>query len=233
MSRVSDLYRLQSIDLEMDSLLERLEEIDAILSDDRKIHSRREKLQSVTDRYDDLHSKTTAADHEVLSQRDKIRRTEDTLYSGTIMNPKELEDLQLESESLKKYLVILEDRLLDVMVELEEVEAEKVAAQASLDTAIHEQEKEHAQLVHEQEKMNKRRDTLLQEREAALTGLSEQDLETYKELRERFSGPAIASLQGDNCSACGLEIPPSIRQTVRSVLDLVRCPQCSRILYPG
>ena len=233
MSRASALFRLQSIDLELDRISERQEEIGQTLTDDKEIKECGEIARRATSLYENLHSKTTAADHEVLAQRDKIRKTEETLYSGTIRNPKELEDLQLESESLKRYLITLEDRLLELMVELEEAEEKKVAAEKALELATDEWDKLHAQLIHEREKLNKKAQTLQQEREAALAGIAEGDMQIYQELRERFSGLAIATLVDKNCNSCGLEIPPSIQQSIRSGTELVRCPQCHRILYSG
>ncbi len=233
MSRASGLYRLQEIDRESDRLNGRLEQIRITLEDSSEIA----QLKADLDARDTATAATiTAAKHaenEAEDQRLKLQNTEQALYGGSVNNPKELEDLQMEAESLKRHLETLEDRYLAVMLEQEEAEVEQDQTSVSLDAAKDRQADLHAELVSEREGIDQRLANLDTEREAALASITDEDLGTYQKLRTQLGGVAIVILDGDSCSACGLKLPASSRQIVSSGDELIRCGQCSRILYGG
>jgi predicted nucleic acid-binding Zn-ribbon protein len=233
MSRASGLHRIQEIDSEYDRLKGRLEEIRITLEDSSEIAQLKADLdarESVTG------ASGTAARHaenEVDDQRAKLQNTEQALYGGSVKDPKELEDLQMESESLKRHLETLEDRYLAAMMEQEEAENKQEQSLASLDAAKSRQVDQHAELLSERDGIDQRLANLDTEREAALASIADEDLETYEQLRTQLGGVAVIALNGDSCGACGLTLPASSRQLVSSGDDLIRCSQCSRILYGG
>ena len=233
MSRASGLYRLQEIDLETDRLKGRLEEILITLEDSAVIIKLKADLEDKQSALDVSKSAAKRAENAVEDQRLKIQSTDQALYGGSVTNPKELEDLQMESESLKRHLETLEDRYLEVMLEQDEAEsAQRLSAQA-LETGENDQATLHADLLAEQGDIEARMANLDGEREVALASVSDGDLETYDGLRSRLGGVAIVALNGDSCGACGLTLSASMRQLVGSGDELTRCSQCNRILYGG
>ena len=139
----------------------------------------------------------------------------------------------MESESLKRYLVTLEDQLLDSMVELEQIEREHHQALVDFELKEAKQIATHADLVEEKEEASSQLVRLETEREAALVGISAEDLVEYDKLRARLGGVALAIVVDGSCEACGLSQAASIQQTIRSGAELVKCSQCNRILYAG
>ncbi len=233
MSRASGLHRLQEIDRESDRLKGRLEEILNTLEDSSEIAQLKADLdarESVTG------AASTAARHAenaVDDQRAKLQNTEQALYGGSVKNPKELEDLQMEAESLKRHLETLEDRYLAALLEQEQAENEQEQSASTLDEAKGRQGDQRAELLSEREQIDQRLVNLDTEREAAVASVSAEDLKTYERLRTQLGGVAVIALNGDSCGACGLTLPASSRQLVSSGDDLIRCSQCSRILYGG
>ena len=173
------------------------------------------------------------AENEVDDQRAKLQNTEQALYGGSVKDPKELEDLQMEAESLKRHLETLEDRYLAAMLEQEEAENKQELSLASLDAAKGRQADQHAELHSERDGIDQRLANLETEREAAMASVTDDDLKTYEQLRTQLGGVAVIALNGDSCGACGLTLPASSRQLVSSGDNLIRCSQCSRILYGG
>ena len=233
MSRASGLYRIQEIDREFDRLKGRLEEIRITLEDSSEI------TQLKTD-LDARETATTAtitaarhAENEVDDQRLKLQSTEQSLYGGGVTNPKELEDLQMEAESLKRHLETLEDRYLAVMLEQEEAEITQEQSSVALKEAESRQRNLNETLITERDEIDRRLANLEAEREAALASVSDEDLATYEKLRTQLGGVGVVILNGDSCGACGLTLPASSRQLVSSGDELIRCSQCSRILYGG
>lgn len=167
------------------------------------------------------------------TQRSKLEHAEAALYGGGVHNPKELQDLQADVESLKRHTATLEERLLEAMLALEEDETTALRAAEGLSKSEAALLTAQSSLIDERGQVLIRQDTLAIEREAALAGVAEKDLALYARLRDSMGGNALAILKDGSCSACGVGISASERQTVRNSAELFRCPQCGRILYAG
>lgn len=233
MNRAHNLFRLQQIDLEIDKNEARLAEITKILGDDSELNRAVDAREKAETKLADTRASLQSAEGLVSTQRFKIEQNEKTLYSGTVQNPRELQDLQMEFESLNRYLATLEDRLLDAMVAHEDAESQFNSALSQLELIQIRREHEHEDLHKEQSQTMNDQLRLGNDREAALTTIPADDLALYDRLRKKQSGLAIALLEGSNCSLCGLATGSSIQQTIRGATDLVQCKQCNRILYAG
>ncbi len=233
MSRVSSLYLLQQTDLDLDRARKRLKEIEAMLNDSEELREAREHFTESKGELDAASSAARSAEHAVTDQRHKIEQTETKLYGGAITNPKELQDLQMESESLRRHLITLEERLLEAMVAEEEAEAIHRQSVSDLKEAEEAQAERFGSLKQEQVELTDSVSRLEEERSAFMDNIDDEDLETYDDLRARLGGIALSLLENGSCSACGLSHPPSVQQRVRSGGDLLRCTQCGRILYGG
>ncbi len=88
------------------------------------------------------------------AQKVKIEQTEATLYGGKVRNPKELQDLQNEAAALKRYLAVLEDRQLEQMIALEDVEKGSNLAVELLNEVQQQKEQANSELVREQTSLN-------------------------------------------------------------------------------
>jgi predicted nucleic acid-binding Zn-ribbon protein len=233
MSRVSNLFRLQELDLEISRSHERITEIDMLLADDEEVTAARADVESKEELLAEARLTNSSAEHAVGSQRAKIENTQKALYGGSVTNPKELEDLQLESESLKRYLDTLEDRLLEEMVALEEAELKHAQASQKLTELIARKSGENELLAADRLDLLSTIERTEIEREAALSNISAEDLKTYEKFRQRFGGVALALLTSGSCGVCGLDLARSKEQDMRSGNTLVYCDQCGRILYAG
>jgi predicted nucleic acid-binding Zn-ribbon protein len=233
MSRAHSLYLLQRIDLSLDQSQKRMDEILAILADDKDVQRATQRLAEIEAVLKEKQQAVRACEHAMETQREKINQTETILYSGSVSNPKELQDLQKEAEALKRYLSVIEDHLLEAMVELEQVEHEHKAAEEALHQLKMRRESEHGELHKEKERLSAEIERMRGDREAALASVGMEDLALYQQLRGRLNGIAVALLENGNCSICGVSIHASLQQTVKSGKELVQCGQCRRILYSG
>jgi predicted nucleic acid-binding Zn-ribbon protein len=233
MSRASSLFRLQQLDIELMNSHERVEEIKQILEDDKEVIRLRGVLENNETKYKTAQTAHSTARHDVDTQRAKIERTEKTLYGGFVQNPKELQERQQEAESLRRYLVTLEDRLLEAMIHLDETQEERDTADEALTRELDNQADQHKDLNLELESLSAKLERLNAEREAALASVDQDDQTQYEALRKRLGGKAIVLVHEGSCSACGLVLAHSIQQSIRSGSELIRCNQCGRILYAG
>jgi predicted nucleic acid-binding Zn-ribbon protein len=233
MSRASNLYRLQELDLDLDRSRNRIEEIKVTLEDDEEVRRYQRSLDEADEVLKNTRTVNLGAEHAVATQREKIAQTESKLYGGLIRNPKELQDLQQEAESLKRFLMTLEDRLLEAMIGLEDAVQKQILAREDLNRVEEAHAALHKDLKQEHEELEIRISRCTAEREAALENVSREDLTLYQELRKRKCGVAIALLQEGSCSICGLNLARSIQQAIGSGTELITCNQCGRILYAG
>jgi predicted nucleic acid-binding Zn-ribbon protein len=231
MSAALGLYRLQTVDSRMDEIRTRLEEIRLILENDEELRQAKEQLVEKEGAHKLALQLLNRAEAEVEKQKVKIEQTEASLYSGTVKNPKELQDLQNESASLKRYLETLEDRMLEAMLEEEAAEQARQVTLTELDNVQSRNADQNATLTTEQAGLMKELQRFESERQAALSPLDTRLLNTYEELRQNRRGVAVAEVSEGACAACGATLTPSQNQNARSTTQLYNCPTCGRILF--
>ncbi len=231
MSKAEDLYRLQTIDLEIEQKTRCLEEVKASLSGNEEVERARLVLQESEKELSRWRTKLRDQELEMRSLTNKIASVEDRLYSGRIKNPKELASLQEESLYLERRKGELEDRILESMIEVEEGEARVGEQKERLARLEAKWQATQARLIAEQEELTKRLSQLQAERIKLRKTIQAEDLALYEDLRRRKDGIAVALLEGELCRGCGVTLPASKVQQARQGNILVLCGSCERILY--
>ena len=122
MSRSEMLYQLQQYDSGIDQATKRIQAIVLLLSDTKELDIYLKKQEEYKYNLDEKQKILKSAEHNVEIQNQKIIQNQKKLYSGAISNPKDLEDLQLESASLQKYLSVLEERQLEAMLDTDQAQ---------------------------------------------------------------------------------------------------------------
>ncbi len=231
MSNAETLYRLQTIDLEIDERNSRLQEVKAILEGNEELQRVRQVLQDGEKKLSQQRTKLRDRELEMQSLAHKIASVEDRLYSGHIKNPKELANLQEEVQYLRRRKGEHEDQVLETMIEVEESEASVTEQRERLARLEDDWQATQARLSAEQEELINRLSQLKAERTGLQRIIGATDLALYEDLRRRRSGRAVALLQGELCRACGVTIPTSQAQQARQGEELTLCDSCERILY--
>jgi uncharacterized protein len=233
MNQAFHLYRLQQIDTQIDQVMSSLTEIEKLLSGDETIKDARRALDEATKLLHQDQQALKNLEYAVKEQQIKIAQCESSLYGGKIRNPKELQDIQKEITSVKKYLSTLEDQQLDAMMTVEEKESQVKTANDNLNQALASfAEKssgwsgQKSLLLHQRERLNSERTT-------ATPPISADFMKLYENIRKRKSGVAVTTAHEGSCSVCGASIRPMELQLARNIQDVVYCTSCGRILYVG
>jgi uncharacterized protein len=137
-----------------------------------------------------------------------------------------LHEIQFAEEEIR----LNEDRILEVMVNVEAREKEVKAAEAELkaETAEIEKEKEDARRVtaEDQKKLtewNAKRDGLRQQ-------ISEDVLRHYERVA-KFRGSGLAEVRGQKCMGCQVMLRPQTYNEVTLGEKVMECESCQRIYY--
>ena len=233
MSQVLNLYRLQKIDTRRDQLMNRSAEIDKILSLDQALVAAQTQFHESELALKQARDVLQTSEDHVQAQQIKIEETNTSLYGGRIHNPKELQDLQNELVTLKRYLATLEDQQIEAMIAVEKAEAECSIAQKVLQGEQSRALNAHSNLAGEQFSLRKESERLDTERAAVISSIPPDVQKLYDRLRLQKRGLAVTTIHDDSCDACGSTLTPSEMQNIRSLNQMSYCPTCGRILYAG
>lgn len=143
---------------------------------------------------------------------DKLLEAEDKAsFIEVLQSAKELED-EYKHETQIKYLIELQRADSQIYVyELEGAEQDDEEARQKDEVLIAETKKYRNHLA---EKIDKKM------------------MSMYNRISERYSGRALAKIDGYTCSACHIEIPKVTVNEVRRQQRVIHCLNCGRILFP-
>ena len=233
MSQSLNLFRLQKLDTTIDKIKSRLTEIDQKLSDDRRVEHAEKILSKVQVVAKNARIELNKIEDKVEALRIKRKTSQAALFGGKIKNPKELQDLQMESEALKRYITQLEDEQLEAMIIHEGAEQAEKQAVTDLKNAKGNSAEANAELLGERTKLEEDLNRLIREKEAVLQAIPKESMELYHRLRKTKRGAAVVSVSDGGCSICGQALTPADQQSIRASNSLVFCPSCGRILFQG
>jgi predicted nucleic acid-binding Zn-ribbon protein len=233
MSQSKTLFQLQQFDTNLDQTLKRIQEIDSIMSNRKELDRALNNQEKDQIQYGEKKQSLKSAELNVDTQNAKLTQNQNKLYSGVITNPKELEDLQMESVSLQKYLTVLEERQLEAMLEADQAQEVLSKSSALVEKLTGDTQSENEILSTEKSDLESSIVTIQDARRSFLENTEIPELSTYERLRKSSGGIAVALMINSSCTACGSNIPSAIEQEARSPKKIAFCPACKRILNPG
>jgi len=228
---IAQLAHLNEIDLAVDALKARLHEIAEGLREPAALVAAR---QAAADAEAALNrARAVQRDRELVQQEasEKLKRSEQKLYGSQARSSRQVESEQLDVEQLRHQLADAEEHLLEAMLAADEAAQQHAAAQAQLAALTEAWQTQQATLTREQAQLKTQAPTLLGRQAAARKAITPALLAVYDNLRPRRGGRAVARIDGDECSACKVAIPPSKLAEVRSEGALVYCGNCGRLLW--
>jgi uncharacterized protein len=164
----------------------------------------------------------------ILDLQGKISKYRD--QSLDVKTNEQYKALLAEIQFAEQEIRINEDRILEVMVNVETREKAVKAAEAELkaETAEIEKEKEDARRVtaEDEKKLtewNAKRDGLRQGIEADL-------LRRYERVM-KFRGSGLAEVRDQKCMGCQVMLRPQTYNEVRNAEGIIFCDSCQRVLY--
>ncbi len=225
------LARLGEADLALDSTRTRLTEIAEALREPAALVAARARLDAADNEVARLRSEQAGVERTQADAEAQIKAIEQKLYSGKGGSSRELEAGQKDLAQHNKQKAVIEDRLLEIMVALDAATAARESAQAEVTKLVADWESRQVALRNEQAKLKARLPSDQARQAAARAAVPAQYLRTYDHLRPRHGGRAVAELDGDACSACRVQAPPSKLEPARFSDELVYCGNCGRLLW--
>jgi predicted nucleic acid-binding Zn-ribbon protein len=230
MTRSQQLYELQKVDLARDAHVAELAGVVQALRGDPAVAAAAAAVQSASEALGRIEPVLRDRNLERDSVKAHIAREEEKLYGGIVKSPKELQNLEMEIEALRRRLANLDDAVLETMLERDTAADALDAAKSTLAEAEEHAAKAHTDLLARKRELTVAVRQADQERTERTADISPADLELYTRIRASKHGRAVSRISDGTCGACGMQLPRQDRARVHDDAALVNCPGCGRIL---
>src|SRR4051794_15113425 len=129
---LEQVKHLQELDNRIDAERERVATIEAMLHDRSEYESARRRRQEAVQPVRQLEADQRDLELRSGSARGQLTEVEGKLYGGWVASPRELDDLQKRGADLRRQISTADERLLEIMEQLEQVTADASEAEARL-----------------------------------------------------------------------------------------------------
>lgn len=237
MESLKPLLDLQEVDLARDRLQERKETLPerGELADHQ---ARMKEVEGVIDRVREdaeaLVREIEKLDQETSVIVDKITSEEKRMYSGEVMNPKELAAMTDEIAMLRRRKAPLEERELELMERREQLASEREALESELADLGREADQVRSRIAAAEAEIDAEVAVEDTKRAALQPQIPDDVLEVYEELRAAKRGIGVGKLENGLCTACREQLSAveidRIKRKAREGEYLFRCEHCRRLL---
>lgn len=235
MSRWDALLAVQEHDTTADQLAHRRRtlparaELEGVMAELAKLEAQAGEVEVARQ---ELVRKQQRLEDEIASLNEKASAHDKMLYGGTISNPRELQALQDEIAALKRRVSQLEDQELEVMEEVEPLDADLARfteRRSALDGAA---ARLRAQIAEQEVAIDQELAGVESERAALAAAVDPRLILEYDELRKQLGGIAIARLVGGACGGCHLSLSAVEVDRIKHLPpeEPAYCEECGRLL---
>jgi len=225
------LIRLSQIDLLSESARRRIADHPTLIQGlDTRLASATTALEAARAGVAENKAARGAVEKDLAMINGRLSKFKDQLME--VKTNKEYTAMLKEIEAAQTELRRLEDRLLERMLEADDLAARQKEAEARLagDKGIIAGER--AQLEAETARLERALGEAVASRAKVVSEISAAVLSTYETVRAR-RGAAVAEVKGGYCSACHVRLRPQVANELLRQELLFQCESCQRFLYYG
>ncbi len=224
------LYKLHLIDAALYEMKQRAAALDLGKAEAAKIKELEADPDGVLATARSLSAELKDLELEQKSFDDKLKKLDADLYGGSIVNPREVENIEKEKSHIRERRDNNDARILELWEEVP-VAKEKAASIEGQIAALRQTiAKKQTKAKADHEALQSAYRAKAAERPAALKGVPAPLLAAYDKLREKL-GVGMAMVTDDHrCEACGMHVPEKAFEHI--IEDRVeQCENCRRILF--
>jgi predicted nucleic acid-binding Zn-ribbon protein len=223
------LVELQAVDLELARLNAQLAAIPKTIA---QIDA---KLASARKRVEDARASIKAADTAKRQHEQEIQSLNERILkfrgqSSSIKNNEQYKALLSEIAHAEGEIMGYEEKILEVMMKGDSLQAQLAAAEASLKTETAEVERQKTEAEKAGEADRTAAAKAKAKSQSLRKGVDETLLATYDRIL-KSRGYAVAEVVDHRCTACQFMLRPQVLSNVRAALEVIHCDSCGRLLY--
>ena len=230
-SVIEKLLALQECDARRDNIQSQLERIPVeIARSEQNIQNDLEAIEAAKNAVRELEVRRKNLDTEIKQAEEQIARYKTQQLQ--VKKNEEYQALQHEINNLVGKISDLEDSEIAIMLESDEAvekakkeEVERKRSIEDLKTLISKREQH-------REEFKAGLENAVAAVESAAAELDEKSMRVYQYVKKKARRPPfVVPLEGQKCTGCHLRVPNEIKAEMLKAKELVRCNNCSRILY--
>ncbi len=231
-AELKSLIALQTCDSRIKNILDKKEEAPLkIQRFEEELKFIEKQLEEVNNLFESCKQGKRRAEREVEELEARVEKSNTKL--SNIRSNKEYTAALKEIDDLKEERSRLEDQVLGFMEEIELLETRHHESEKERNEFISNFEKERESIQNELKSLDAELGELKKDRIRICQDIDETLLKKYDFLIEHKGGLAITSVIKGVCQACHLGIPPQKFNELIRGEELMRCPNCMRIIYWG
>ncbi|MBM3925014.1 MAG: hypothetical protein FJ320_03365 [SAR202 cluster bacterium] len=225
------LHELQGLDTRISQATKRLAAIESALGNRNPLKSWESAASQAQAALKDLRTQHKDTDLAADSMRGKIQELEAKLYGGSVKSPRELQDMDNESKSLKAQLQTIEEKLLETIGSVEEAQKKVQETEGDLQRAESEWQGEQGRIGQERWERQGELTELKSKRQELTRQVGAKEMQLYQRLLISKSGQAVSEVERGMCRTCHVVQPTHVLQRARAGREPALCNNCGRILY--
>ena len=210
---------------------------------ERRLAEEPEREQALQARLDTARQRVAAAKERLAENQHSRRAVEKdvAVHQGrlskfreqamAVKTNQEYHAVQKEIGFAQGEIKTIEDKILELMVEADDLTATVKRAEADLASEQKTVEAERRAMTTELEAMKSSLERIAAERADVVRGLSAKALAIFELVLRRRNGVAVAPARDGICTVCHVRLRPQVFNTILRNDQIIQCDSCQRILY--
>jgi predicted nucleic acid-binding Zn-ribbon protein len=196
---------------------------------DERLESARQEAAAAHDRLTNNQTARREVEKQVAVHQGRLSKFRDQLMA--VKTNIEYQAMQKEIEFAQTEVKNLEDKILDRMLEADELTAEVKRTESELAGVQKTVDADRRALAAEVAELKQVIERVSAERTSLIRGLDPKVLATFEAVAVRRQGVAVALASQGICTICHVRLRPQVFNTVLRNEEIIQCDSCQRILY--
>ena len=196
---------------------------------DARLDAAHRQVASAKERLTDNQSARRGLEKDVAIHQGRLSKFRDQLMA--VKTNREYQAIQKEIEVAQAEIKAMEEKLLERMLEADDLTAEVKSAEAGLAAEQKVVDADRRTLSAELSELKGSLEHITKERAELVVAFDPKILAMFELVSRRRNGVAIAEARDGICTICHVRLRPQIFNTVRRNEQIVQCDSCQRILY--
>ncbi len=224
------LIRLQQLETAADEARRRIADHPARSQAlDARLEAARDAVGGIKARMAAAADKRRAEEKEVAGVQTRLAKYKDQLLE--VKTNREYTAMLHEIEAAQNDIRTREDRILEIMMEADELNAAIRTSEAELKAAEKDVAAERALLDTEMTRMQSEIERTTAERKTLVADIDRHVLSIFETTAKGRKGVAVAEARDGLCTICHVRLRPQVFNEVRKNESIIQCDSCRRILY--
>ena len=196
---------------------------------DARLEAARDAVGGIKARMATAADKRRAEEKEVAGVQTRLAKYKDQLLE--VKTNREYTAMLHEIEAAQNDIRTREDRILEIMMEADELNAALKTSEAELKAAEKDVAAERALLDTEMARMQSEIERTTAERQKLVADIDRHVLSIFETTAKGRKGVAVAEAKDGLCTICHVRLRPQVFNEVRKNESIIQCDSCRRILY--